>query len=90
MNYALIENDIVTNIIVLLPGNASDFPDTAPVGDKPVGIGDEYRDGKFYRNGKEILSPLEIAQTENADLLNLLGEAAELEYQNAMEVIENV
>lgn len=59
MNYALIENGIVINMIVIAPYNLSDFPSAIPVGDKPVGIGDEYRDGKFYRDGKEILSELE-------------------------------
>lgn len=29
------------------------------MGDKPVGIGDEYRDGKFWRDGAEVLSPAE-------------------------------
>lgn len=27
--------------------------------DRPVGIGDEYHNGKWYRNGVEILTPLE-------------------------------
>ena len=69
MNYALIENGIVINMIVIAPYNMSDFPSAVPVGDKPVGIGDEYRDGKFYRDGEEVLSELEqlklqLAQAE--------------------------
>jgi len=35
---------------------------------RPVGIGDSYADGKFYRDGVEILTPLEKAQAENAEL----------------------
>lgn len=76
MNYALIENDIVTNIIWLYPGNASDFPNAVPCGDYPVAIGDTYTDGVFYRDGERLLTPVEQAQEENADMqeaLNLLG-----------------
>lgn len=54
MNYAIIQNGVVVNMIVIAPYNTSDFPDAVPVGDKPVGIGDEYRDGKFWRNHQEI------------------------------------
>ena len=32
--------------------------------DRPVGIGDTYSDGKWYRDGVEILTPLEDAQKE--------------------------
>ncbi|WP_308752954.1 hypothetical protein [uncultured Anaerotruncus sp.] len=56
MNYAIIQNGVVVNVIVIAPYNTSDFPDAVPVGDKPVGIGDEYRDGRFWRNGTEVLS----------------------------------
>ena len=59
MNYAIIQNGVVVNMIVIAPYNTSDFPGAVPVGDKPVGIGDEYRDGKFWRDGAEILSPAE-------------------------------
>ncbi len=63
MQYALVENNIVTNLIVLLPSNADDFPNAVPIGDKPISMGDTYNPetGKFYRNGSEILSPLEEA-----------------------------
>ncbi len=33
-------------------------------GDRPVTIGDSYRDGKFYRDDIEILTPLEEARRE--------------------------
>lgn len=72
MNYALIdESGNVTNIIVLLPGNAKDFPNAVPCGEKPVGIGDIYQDGKFYREGEEILSELEALRTANQILLGV-------------------
>ena len=62
MNYALIENGMVTNIIWLYPGNAQEFPDAVPMGDVPVRIGDAYRDGSFYREGEQVLSSLEKAE----------------------------
>lgn len=64
MRYALIENGIVTNIIWLNDRNASDFPSAVKLGDRPVGIGDTYTDGKFYRDGVEVLTPMEQAQAE--------------------------
>ena len=45
-------------------------------GDRPVGIGDTYTDGKWYRDGVEILTPLEEAQ-ENVK--NLQDQMAELD-----------
>ena len=56
MNYALIKNEIVTNIIWLHPMNASDFPSAVPTNDLPLQIGDTYKDGKFYHDGEEIAS----------------------------------
>lgn len=76
MNYALIENGIVTNIIWLYPGNASDFPNAVPLGDVPAGIGDTYADGAFYRDGERLLTDEERLQVEAADMreaLALLG-----------------
>lgn len=62
MNYALIENGIVNNIIVLMPSNADEFPNAISIGDRRVGIGDSYIDGKFYRDGSEILTGEEEIQ----------------------------
>ena len=76
MRYALIEGGIVTNVIVLNDRNASDFPTAAKLSDRPVDIGDTYTDGKFYRDGKEVLTPMEQAQaeiTEYKAALNMLG-----------------
>ena len=64
MNYALIENGIVTNIIWMYETNADEFPTAVKLGDRPVGIGDTYTDGKFYRDGVEVLTPMEQAQAE--------------------------
>lgn len=64
MRYALIDNGIVTNVIALNDRNASDFPAAVKLGDRPVAIGDTYADGKFYRDGVEVLTPMEQAQAE--------------------------
>lgn len=76
VNYALIENGIVTNIIWLYPNNASDFPNAVPCEDYPVGIGDTYTDGVFYREGEKLPTPAEAAladQTDMQEALNILG-----------------
>lgn len=64
MRYALIDNGIVVNIISLNDRNANDFPTAVKLGDRPVGIGDTYADGKFYRDGVEVLTQMEQAQAE--------------------------
>ncbi len=60
MNYAVVENGIVTNIIWLYP--TTEFPNAVPYGDIPVQVGDSYTDGKFYRDGEQLLSPQEDMQ----------------------------
>lgn len=64
MNYAVVENGTVTNIIWLYPANASDFPDAVPCGDLPVAIGDTYDGENFYRGGEKVVSPLTAARQE--------------------------
>lgn len=64
MRYALISNGIVVNVIWLNDKNASDFPAAVKLGDRPVTMGDTYADGKFYRDGEEVLTPMETAQAE--------------------------
>ena len=72
MRYAVITEGTVTNIIALRETNAGDFPGAVALHDRPVGIGDTYQDGKFYRGGQEVLtSQEEIAQYKAA--LNTLG-----------------
>lgn len=70
MNYALIENGIVANVIWLYSGNADEFPNAVPMNDIPAGIGDSYVDGVFYRGGERILS---AADEANAVMNHLLG-----------------
>lgn len=76
MNYALVENGVVTNIIWLYSANAGDFPSAVPCGDLPVAIGDTYDGADFYRGGERVLTALEQAQKDAEDMaaaLELLG-----------------
>ena len=74
MRYAIVTDGIVTNIIALNDRNASDFPTAVKLGDRPVGIGDTYTDGKFYRYGVEVLTPMEQAQAEMTEYKAALNE----------------
>ena len=74
MNYALIENGIITNVIWLHPGNADEFPNAVPLEDIPAGIGDTYEDGVFYRNGERVLTASERMQSEMDDMKAALSE----------------
>lgn len=76
MRYAIITDGVVTNVIILYPGNAGDFPDAVPCGDVPVAIGDTYDGQDFYREGARVLSPVEQARKDAEDMqaaLELLG-----------------
>lgn len=66
MNYALIEDGIVSNIIWLSTSNEKDFPNAVPMNGLPVRKGDSYVDGAFYRDGEKVLSQLELALAEAA------------------------
>lgn len=59
MNYAILENGLVTNIIWLNERNAHEFAGAVPLGDVPVAIGDGYADGVFTRDGRAVLSPVQ-------------------------------
>lgn len=77
MNYALIENGIVTNIIWLHDGNAGEFPSAIKLEDRRVEAGDTYEDGHFYRDGVEVLTPAEEAAAYQAALAVLGIETTE-------------
>ena len=51
MNYAVIEEGLVSNVIWLNDSNADEFPNAVPLGDVPAGIGDTYDGAHFYRDG---------------------------------------
>lgn len=70
MRFAIIDNGAVTNVIELRPSVT--WPGAVALGDRPVGIGDTNQNGKFYRDGVEVLTAQEeIAQYKAA--LNTLG-----------------
>ena len=71
MRYAIIENGVVGNVIVLRPANAGEFPGAVALHDRPVGIGDSYQDGKFYRDGEELLTAQEEIEQYKAALQTL-------------------
>lgn len=76
MSYALIENNVVVNLISLSDRNDSEFPNAVKLNNRPVAIGDTYTDGKFYRDGVEVLTETERLQAEIATYktaLNALG-----------------
>lgn len=76
MRYAIITDGVVTNVIILYPGNARDFPSAVPCGDVPVAIGDTWDGQDFYREGARVLSPVEQARKDAEDMeaaLEVLG-----------------
>lgn len=71
MRYAIVTGGAVTNVIALRETNAGDFPGAVALHDRPVGIGDTYSDGKFYRDGKELLTAQEEIEQYKAALQTL-------------------
>jgi hypothetical protein len=82
MRYAWIENGVVTNTIVLNDRNAGDFPKAVKLGDRPVAIGDSYANGRFYRDGAEVLTPAEENAALRAALETLGVETEESSNEN--------
>lgn len=56
MNLALLQDNVVINIIWVKPEQQGDFPNGVSINGLPVKIGDTYDPGteKFYRNGQEV------------------------------------
>lgn len=84
MNYAWIENGVVTNLIYLLPSNAADFPNAVPLGGVPAAIGDTWDGAQFLRDGQPVLTAAERAAAEAQDMraaLSLLGVTEESEVE---------
>lgn len=70
---ALIENGVVANMLWC----SDSEPETESLinpADRPVAIGDTYSNGKFYRDGTEILTPLEEVQKKNIEYESALTE----------------
>lgn len=74
--YALVENGVVTNVMVLYPPSAAEFEGAVPCGEIPVAIDDTYDGEHFYRAGERVLTALEQAQKDAEDMqaaLEVLG-----------------
>ena len=62
--YALVENGVVVNVMVLYPPSAAEFEGAVPCEELPVAVGDTYDGEHFYRGGEKLDSPLAVAQQE--------------------------
>nr|DAN95691.1 MAG TPA: hypothetical protein [Caudoviricetes sp.] len=71
MRYAIVTGGAVTNVIALRETNAGEFPGAVALHDRPVGIGDTYSEGKFYRDGTEVLTAQEEIEQYKAALQTL-------------------
>lgn len=61
MRHALIEDEKVVNIIEIDPRNASDFQNAVTIPENVgAGIGDSYRDGRFYHFDEETQQEEEL------------------------------
>lgn len=61
MRHALVEETKIVNIIEIDPRNASDFKNAVTIPENILaGIGDTYRDGRFYRENPETHEEEEI------------------------------
>ena len=71
MRYAIVTGGAVTNVIALQAAAVGEFPGAVALHDRPVGIGDTYQDGKFYRGGQEVLTAQEEIEQYKAALQTL-------------------
>ena len=71
MRYAIVTGGAVTNVIALRGINAGEFPGAVALHDRPVGIGDTYSEGKFWRDGAEVLTAQEEIEQYKAALQTL-------------------
>lgn len=61
MRHALVEEAKIVNIIEIDPRNACDFQNAVTIPENIfAGIGDSYRDGRFYRYNEETQQEEEI------------------------------
>ena len=72
-NMALVENGVVVNVL-WCSDRAPETDTLIDTADRPVGIGDTYEGGKFYRDGAEVLTQLEEALKKNAEYEQALSE----------------
>lgn len=81
MQYAIVEDGTVTNVIVLYPPGAAEFPDAVPCRDIPAAIGDTWDGQDFTRNGEKVLTEADQLRQSVEDKqasLEVLGVGTEL------------
>lgn len=71
-NFAIVENGVVSNVLWGMVYNSDEWPNAIQVDDLAVQIGDSYENGKFYRNGEEVLSRTE-EEADMREALSILG-----------------
>ena len=82
----LLEDNAIVNL--LWCSNSEEETDTLKeVGDYELHIGDMFEDGKWYRDGSELLTPLEEAELKAAEYYSSLTELVEEVYQSDMEMM---
>lgn len=74
MRHALIEDGKVVNIIEIDPRNASDFKNAVTIPeDLGAGIGDSYRDGRFYHTDPQTQKEEELVAYDPVAKLSCLA-----------------
>ena len=71
MRAAMIENGVVTNIIIIDPDRYT--CSAVQTGELPVAIGDTYDGADFYRDGVKVEMPAEDVNAEYIEALQILG-----------------
>lgn len=84
---AVVDDGVVSNII-WCADNTPQSDTWVNCDDRPVVIGDTYIDGKFYRDGAEVLTPLESLTAQNAELLDAMAAMVEDVYNQDVSEIE--
>ena len=93
MNYAVIENGVVTNVIWMNPNDAKDFPEAICCEGRPVGIGCTYNDGEFYDLNNNVIITYEKMMLDSLNKANLTiveldAALLEITYQSVIGGIE--
>lgn len=81
MQYAIVEDGIVTNVIVLYPQGAAEFPYAVACRDIPVTIGDTWDGKDFTRDGEKVPTEADQLRQSVEDKqasLEVLGVGTEL------------
>ena len=71
---ALVENGVVVNVL-WCSDRESETETLIDTADRSVAIWDSYESGKFYRNGEEVLTPLQEALKKNDEYEAELADA---------------